>query len=270
MAPSAGNGSVLKACRVLRAFTPTVGVLSVRQVAERAKIPRSTAHEVCQALVAEGLLESSPRGYQLGPLLLELGGQIIERTGLVRATEGILDRLVRVPEQEAHLGQLTHGWVVYLDRSSTVRSVPMFNRVGQRAPAHLTGCGKAALAWLPFDKVVAHVRKCCEEGTIPAPDLDGLEAELTLARRHGYIVSQVFQKDRVSVAAAIVDGFGRPLGGISLAGPTSTFSSSVVASAQRSVTDAAALISARIINGPPTWSLLHPPDPRPAAARGAL
>ena len=114
MASEVMNASVLKACKVLRAFTPTVGVLSVRQVAARAQIPRSTAHELCRTLVAEGMLETSGHGYQLGPSILELAGQIIERTGLVRAAEGILDRLVRAPEQEAHLGQLLQGWIVYV------------------------------------------------------------------------------------------------------------------------------------------------------------
>jgi DNA-binding IclR family transcriptional regulator len=37
-------GSVAKAARVLQAFTPLVASLSVRQVAERTGIPRSTAH----------------------------------------------------------------------------------------------------------------------------------------------------------------------------------------------------------------------------------
>lgn len=251
------NSSVLKACKVLRAFTPTVGVLSVRQVAARARIPRSTAHELCRTLVSEGLLERSSSGYQLGPVLLELGGQVIERTGLVRATEGVLDRLVRAPEQEAHLGQLTHGWVVYLDRNSSVRNVPMFNRVGQRAPAHLTGCGKAALAWLPFDTVATHIRKCCDEGAIPLPDLEELEAGLKLARQNGYITSQSFQRDRMSVAAAILDGSGRPLGGISVAGPTSMFTSAVVTALSSVVTDAADVISARLIRGSPLWSIVH-------------
>ncbi len=253
MASEVMNASVLKACKVLRAFSPTVGVLSVRQVAARAQIPRSTAHELCRTLVSEGMLEDSGHGYQLGPLILELAGQIIERTGLVRAAEGILDRLVRAPEQEAHLGQLLQGWIVYVDRNSSARNVAMFNRVGQRAPAHLTGCGKAALCWLPFDKVVGHIKKCCAEGGLRSPNLEELEAELKVGRQNGYIISRSFQKDRMSVAAAILDASGRPLGGVSVAGPATMFSPAVLAAARASVTDSAGLISARIINGAPPW-----------------
>ena len=246
--PSTGIAAVSKACKVLRAFSPTVGSLSVRQVAARADLPRSTAHDLCRTLVAEGMLDAGGSGYRLGPMLLELAGQIILRTGLVRASEGVLDRLVRAPEQEAHLGQLLNGWVVYLDRNSGTRRVPMQNNVGQRAPAHLTGCGKAALSWLPFDTVAHQVEKCCAESRIPLPDLRDLEAELRTARQDGYIVSRTFQRDRTSVAAPIFGSAGEPLGGISLAGPSSMFSAAVLAAARASVMDAAGLTSSRLIS----------------------
>ncbi|WP_326836978.1 IclR family transcriptional regulator [Amycolatopsis rhabdoformis] len=249
-----GVASVAKACRVLRAFSPTVGVLSVRQVSAKAGIPRSTAHELCRTLVAEGMLEGAGGGYQLGPTILELAGQIIERTGLLRAAEGLLDPLVRAPEQEAHLAQLTQGWVAYVGRSSNPCQVPMLNQVGQRAPAHLSGCGKAALSWLPFDEVTAHVERCCADGAVPPPDLAELEAELTRARQDGFVTSRAYQKDRTSVAAPIFDSSGRPIGGVSVAGPSTMFTTAVIASARASVTNAAGLISARLINATPAWA----------------
>lgn len=249
-----GVAPVVKAIKVLRAFTPAVGALSVREIATRTGIPRSTAHALCQTLVTEGMLRKSDDGYQLGPLVLELGGLVIERTGLVRAAEGILERLGRVPEQEVHLGQLTEGWVVYLNRNAGSRRPEMHNRVGQRAPAHLTGCGKAALSVLPFDEVIGHVQRCCAESAVPMPDMAALEAELAQARRDGFVVSQSFQRGRTSVASAIVDGSGQPVGGVSLAGPGGMFCSVVIASSRAAVIEAAEVISSRLLNGSLTWA----------------
>ncbi|MFC0542497.1 IclR family transcriptional regulator [Kutzneria chonburiensis] len=246
---------VVKAIRVLRAFTPAVAALSVRQIAARTGIPRSTAHALCQTLVTEGMLETCEDGYQLGPLVLELGGQVIERTGLVRAAEGLLERLRRAPEQEVHLGQLTQGWVVYLNRNGNERKLPMHNSVGQRAPAHLTGCGKAALSWLPHEEVVAHVERCCAETSVAMPDLERLRDELAKARQDGYVVSQSFQAKRISVAAAILDASSRPVGGVSLAGPDGMFCSAVIASSRAAVTEVAGVISSRIINGSRLWAV---------------
>ena len=157
---------------MLQAFTPLVTSLSVRQVAERTGIPRSTAHALCVTLCDAGLLEEAAgRGYRLGPALVGLGGQVIERTGLVGAAEGVLERLAPGDGLEIHLGQLVGGWVVYLDRASGPVRAPMHNRVGLRAPAHLTGCGKAALALLPPAEVAARVEAVCAAESRQLPDL---------------------------------------------------------------------------------------------------
>ena len=223
MVGSAGPrvGAVAKAARVLEAFTPLVTSLSVRQVAERTGIPRSTAHALCLTLCDAGLLEETGgRGYRLGPALVGLGGQVIERTGLVGAAEGVLGRLAPSDGLEIHLGQLVGGWVVYLDRASGPVRAPMHNRVGLRAPAHLTGCGKAALAMLPPAEVAARVEEVCAAESRRPPDLAALTRELARARRAGFVVSDTFQPGRTSVAAPVLDPAGRPAGGISVAGPT--------------------------------------------------
>ena len=214
-------GAVAKAAKVLEAFTPLVTSLSVRQVAERTGIPRSTAHALCLTLCDAGLLEETGgRGYRLGPALVGLGGQVIERTGLVGAAEGVLGRLAPTDGLEIHLGQLVGGWVVYLDRASGPVRAPMHNRVGLRAPAHLTGCGKAALAMLPPAEVAARVEEVCAAESRRPPDLAALTRELARARRAGFVVSDTFQPGRTSVAAPVLDPAGRPAGGISVAGPT--------------------------------------------------
>lgn len=238
--------SVSKAAAVLRAFSPTVAALSIRQLSGRTGIPRSTVHAICQTLVHEGFLEAAPVGYQLGPMVLRLGGQVIERTGLVRAAEGILNLLLRSPEQEVHLGQLTQGWVFYVDRAAGPRRAAMNNQVGQRAPAFLTGCGKAALSLLPFAEVEERVKRCCAETDRQLPDLYALDVELAAARAQGLVVSRSFQRDRTSVAAPVVDSDRRPVGGISVAGPDTMFTSAVLAAAKASVLEAAGTISLRL------------------------
>src|SRR4029453_19113499 len=194
--------AVAKAARVLQAFTPLASSLSLRQLAERTGIPRSTAHAICLTLCDAGLLEEVPgRGYRLGPALVGLGGQVIERTGLVGAAEGVLERLAPGDGLEIHLGQLVGGWVVYLDRASGPVRAPMHNRVGLRAPAHLTGCGKAALALLPLAEVAARVEAVCAAEPGPPPDLRVLARELAAPRRPGFVVSDTFQPGRTSRAA---------------------------------------------------------------------
>ncbi|MEW2505523.1 MULTISPECIES: IclR family transcriptional regulator [unclassified Amycolatopsis] len=244
---SKGNASVAKAMVVLNAFTPVQPTLSVRQLAERTQLPRSTTHSLCLALCEAGMLEQVPRrGYRLGAALVGLGGQVIDRTGLATASEGLLRRLPLGTWQETHLAQFVDGWVVYLDRITGRQPRPMRNRVGLRAPAHRTGCGKAALSVLEPEAVRRLVTLTCDAERLPAPDFTELAAVLTAARRDGFVVSQSFQRGTTSVAAAITDLTGTPVGAVSIAGLSETFTRKAVAEAAHHVTEASLAISHRI------------------------
>jgi len=220
--------AVGKAAALLRAFGPSAPVLSVRQLAARTGVPRSTVHALAVTLAEEGLLDVvAGRGYRLGPLLVGLAGQIIERTGLVAAVEGAAP-VRRTPGQEVHVGQLVGAWVVYLHREAGPVRAPMDNRVGLRAPAWRGGCGKAALSRLPPDDVDERIARLCREEGVTAPDAPALHAELALARRDGWLVSSSFQPGRTSLAAPVVRAGGEPVGGLSVAGPSALFPPAVV------------------------------------------
>jgi DNA-binding IclR family transcriptional regulator len=235
----AAVGAVGKAAALLRAFGPSSPVLSVRQLAARTGVPRSTVHALAATLVEEGLLDVvAGRGYRLGPVLVGLAGQIIERTGLVAAVEEAAP-LRRTPGQETHVGQLVGGWVVYLHREAGPIRAPMDNRVGLRAPAWRGGCGKAALSRLPPAEVDERVARLCREEDVRPPDGPALHAELELARRDGWLVSSSFQPGRTSVAAAVVRADGEPVGGLSVAGPSALFPPAVVRRLGPQVADAA-------------------------------
>lgn len=239
--------AVSKSAVLLRAFAPTTDVLSTRALAARTGIPRSTVHVLATTLAAEGLLETVPgRGWRLGPLLVGLAGQIIERTGLVAAVEGALGGLRRVAGQEVHVGQLVGGWTVYLHREAGPVRPPMDNRVGLRAPAWRGGCGKAALSCLPAAEIDERIARLCRDEDLAPPDQAALHEELAAARRAGYLVSSTFQAGRTSVAAAVVDADGRPVGGLSVAGPSSVFTRTVRQRCAEDVVEAAARAARRL------------------------
>jgi DNA-binding IclR family transcriptional regulator len=232
---------------VLHAFTPLQPVLSVRRLSERTGIPRSTVHALCATLVDAGMLEEvAGRGYRLGGGLLDLGGQVIDRTGLVDAAEGVLERVRRTEGTEAHLGQLVGGWIVYLDRAAGVIRAPMDNRVGLRVGAHRTGCGRAALSALEPEEAARRVALACSADRTAPPAASALAADLAEVRRRRYAVSDGFQKGRVSVAAPVVDAAGVVVGGISIAGPRAVFTEAFVRATAGEVVRAAATIGRRL------------------------
>lgn len=251
MTHDSGVAVVAKAAAILAAFSPLVSTLSVRQIAVRTGIPRSTTHDLCTSLCRAGLLEQEPLGgYRLGPALVSLGGQVIDRTGLVSAAEGLLGRLASRGGLEVHLGQLVAGWIVYLDRAAGAVPPAMRNRVGLRAPAHLTGCGKAALSAVPPSELPALVQDACRAEGIEVPDLHRLQGELAAVQRRGFVVSATFQRGRTSVAAPILDARGVPVGGLSVAGPTELFTTELVSRLADRVRETANGVSLRLVTRP--------------------
>lgn len=241
--------SVAKAAAVLQTFTPLTTTLSLRQLAERTGIPRSTVHALCSTLCDAGLLERvTGRGYQLGSTLVTLGGHVIDRTGLVAAAERPLAGLRLRAGEEVHLAQLVESWVVYLDRRAGTRAVTMRNRVGLRALAHRTGCGRAALSMVPPDERHRRITNGCRQDRVARPVLTELDAELERARAAGYIVSSDFQPGRTSVAAPVLDGAEVPVGGVSIAASSDIVTAAVVRTMAPRVLRLASEISRRLVD----------------------
>jgi DNA-binding IclR family transcriptional regulator len=241
-------GSVAKAAQILRAFTPSEPEFTVRALAERTGIPRSTCHALCSTLLRQRLLDTSPAGrYRLGPALVGLGGQVIARTGLVEATAGYLEDLARRTKCEVHVGQLVEGWIVYLARVPRGRNPEMNNLVGLRVPAFQTGCGKAALSRLPDATVQRLVADMVEEARTPAPDVEQLLQVLADARAAGFVVNREYQRGRISVAAPLVTPFREHVvGGISIATIEDQLPPADIPKIAEAVRETAARISERV------------------------
>lgn len=239
--------SVGKAMRLLQAFTPLTTTLSVRELAELTGVPRSTVHALCVTLEDAGMLEqTSSNGYRLGWSVVGLGGQVIDRVGMVDVADQVLQEIHRREGCEVHLAQLVGSWVVYLDRASGVIRAPMNNRIGLRAPAHITGCGRAALSMLDPADAIKRVEEASHSERQEVPDRNVLRRDLTSVRQQGYVVNTSFQTGRLSVAAPVLDHAGQPVGGVSVAGPKGLFDSRAAYATAREIVRAASTISRRL------------------------
>ena len=206
-----------KALVILNAFSSTVPVLSLRQIETRTGIPRATAHALCATLVAHGFLRAEKgRGYQLGPSLLLLGGQVIQRTGLLEAAKDVAKRVALRPGAEAHLGQLVGGWIVFLDRTRNSSTLPKSPPMGARLLATATPCGLAALAELSIEEAVDRVSAAHNSERRTAPPEGVIIERLDIVRRQRFAISESVDRDRWEMGVAIVNPFAQPVGGVSI------------------------------------------------------
>jgi DNA-binding IclR family transcriptional regulator len=158
------------------------------------------------------------RRYCLGVAAFEVGIGYARQAPLQRIAHRPLARLVDRIGHSAHLA-VPHGRdVLYVLEERAPGRAPLVTDVGVRLPAHLTASGRAILAAMPASQVRALYpdRSAFVDRHGRGPQsLHALRAVLSETRQRGY----AFEDGEVtpgfaSVAAAVLDHNGTPLGGI--------------------------------------------------------
>jgi DNA-binding IclR family transcriptional regulator len=141
--------SVGKALAVLEAFRGGGHLLGVSQIAERAHIPKSTAHRLLSVLVDHGYIDRVETRYQLGLAAFELGNMVAEcRPRSLRSVAiPYMADLHRNSDATVHLAVLDGLDVLYVDKIYGHHGVDVPSRIGGRIPALCTALGKVMLAF---------------------------------------------------------------------------------------------------------------------------
>jgi DNA-binding IclR family transcriptional regulator len=145
-----GASVVSRALALLGAFDEQHRRLTLSELARRADLPLSTAHRLVRELTDLGALSRTPGGpYAVGRKIWSLGLLAPMQTGLREAASPFLNDLYAATLATVHLAVRDGIQVLYIDRISGQRSVPVVSKVGSRLPMHSTGVGKILLAHSP-------------------------------------------------------------------------------------------------------------------------
>jgi DNA-binding IclR family transcriptional regulator len=216
-----GVKSVMAALDVLECFADD-DEIGVSDIARRLGVAKSTVHRLLTTLCARGLAEKNPETgmYRLGLHLFELGALAQDRMRLRKAALPLLEELRQISGCTIHLAVPEGADAVYVERLETLHGLRLMTSVGRRWPSHATASGKVMAAYNPD---YAAARKA---SGFPAQTMKTISTasqyDRTLAeiRRLGVAVSNgEAQVGLASVAAPVLDGFGRARAAISLVGP---------------------------------------------------
>src|SRR3984957_661213 len=149
MARSASGESVLtRAVRILEAFTPDETVLSVTQIARRARLHLATASRLVAELEAHGLLTREPeRRVRCGARLGELALRASPALGRREAAMPFMEDAHAVLGHHVQLGVLDGADVLFVERLSAPGAVINYTRIAGRLPLHASSSGLVLLAF---------------------------------------------------------------------------------------------------------------------------
>jgi len=194
-------------------------------IAARFDIDKANASRVLNTLVEAGYAERGPgRGYRLGAKFRRTDGRLLEGLIALReATHVLLQELVDISGECAHMAVHVRDKVWYVDKVSSPQPLRVDHPVGALAPLHCTALGKAYLAFgqcAPPKDLTRHT-----ERTIVDPGR--LDAEIVETRRRGFAKDdEEFSPGVRCVAAPIFDDAGTMVAAIGLSGPTARIDAS--------------------------------------------
>ncbi|MFE3542954.1 IclR family transcriptional regulator [Nocardia sp. NPDC059177] len=209
---------------ILDAFDGRASRLSLEDVADRSRLPRSTAHRILHQLVQLSWVEHTEFGYRLGGRALGLGGGDDGRGEIRAAAAPLLHELHLQTGMVVHLSLLEGGDSVYLDKVGGRFAGQVPSRVGGRGPAYATAAGKSILAWLApeaVDSIYRGALRGLTERTITS--LPALHTELNRIRqRNGIAFEQGESARGIACVGVAVRGPDGPVAGVSLCGDLRT------------------------------------------------
>jgi DNA-binding IclR family transcriptional regulator len=215
--------SVDNALRLLLLFKTRTSVRVV-DASRELGVARSTAHRILDMLAFYGVAEQDPhtRSYAPGPALREIGTAVVDKPDIRTLARPVIEQLRRDTDETVHLAILEMPVVRFVDCIESDRSVRVASRVGLTMPAHCTSVGKAMLASLGPDALRAYYPgqrlPAITENSITSRR--ELKRQLDEIRVRGYATNAAEGEDGFnSVAVAILDPYGQPVGAISVGAP---------------------------------------------------
>jgi IclR family transcriptional regulator, acetate operon repressor len=217
---ASGVQSLDRALNLLELLADAGGSMRLAELEVATGLPLPTIHRLIKSLVHNGYVRQEPsKRYSLGPRLIRLGETASRNLGSF-ARQHLVELVARIGET-ANMAVLEGDAIVYVAHVQSDHSMRMFTEVGHRVYAHCTGVGKAVLAQMRDDEVLALLRRTGmpAKTTRSHTDPGALLSELNEVRDQGWAVDDAEQE--IGVRCIAVPLVGAPtLSAISVSGPS--------------------------------------------------
>lgn len=202
----AGAQVVLRAIRLLKAFTAEEPEWLPAELAARFDLTKTTTHRLLGALTSEGMLMRDGAGvYRLGPAAIALGTQALRTNDLRATVRPHLRSLANATGETATLEVLVDDTVLVADEAFGGHLLAATAETGTRWPLHVTSSGKALLAAMPAEERQRYYNLGLPSFTeVTVTDPVVLEEELGSVRERGWATAiEELETGYVAVGVAL-------------------------------------------------------------------
>jgi IclR family KDG regulon transcriptional repressor len=220
--------TIQKAGELLTLFDRNHAEWGVREVAEKLKIAKSSAHDLMSSLAKLGFLnKTEDNRYRLGWRLVTLSETLLATTELRKEAHPVMEDMAVEFQETIHLAVLDDTQAVYVDKLEGRQAVRVeLTSLGARLYAHCSALGKVLLAYQDENEVKRIIQTAglprFTENTIT--DAKELLQSLEKIQKQGYAYDlEEILPELCCVAAPIYNHTGQVVAAISMSIPAYRF-----------------------------------------------
>lgn len=225
--------SVKRAFEVIELFRDGIRSFSVPEITVRLGLPRTTAHELVQTLLACGYLEradNQPYRFTLGLRVFELGSIYAAQLDITEEGQKVANKVSKTCDETVQVAIRDVTDAVFIIRVDSSHILRLVSAVGSRLPAHCTAVGKMLLSALTDEELAALYKGHKRLPGMTAnsiTSIKGLLSELAEIRKRGYAYDNCeSNEDAKCVAAPVYDRNGSICAAVSITVPVTRMNSS--------------------------------------------
>ena len=214
--------SLDRAMALLKRLSENPG-LTLSELAAQSEQAPATVYRVLVTLQKHKLVEMEELGqlWHIGAGAFRIGTAFLRRTKLAERARGPMQALMRATGETANLGVESQDEVLFLAQAECHEAIRAFFPPGTLSPMHVSGIGKALLAWYPEPRVRAIAGRGLPGFTSQSiTGVAPLLADLAETRARGFAIDDQERAEGMRcVAAAVFNAYGEPVAGLSVSGP---------------------------------------------------
>lgn len=151
------NQSVIKALKLLDYFSVDTPEWTLKEIAEKANLPKPTAYRLLSALESSDFLYKTKENehdskYRLGLKLLELGHIVSDQLEIRHIALPFMQQLADDINEVVHLVIRNQDEATYIEKVDSRRALRLNTRVGKSSPLYLGSGPKMLLAHMPMKR----------------------------------------------------------------------------------------------------------------------
>ncbi|MBQ7795672.1 MAG: IclR family transcriptional regulator [Lachnospiraceae bacterium] len=201
------------------------GPMGIMELSASLGFHKSTTHRLVTSLQCLGYVrqEEGSLKYALSLKFLQLGSKIINQTNVATLIHPVLRRISEQIGETVHLVRREGNDAVYIDKvESSVGSIRMASRVGNRLPLYCSGVGKALLAEMEDEEIekiwnTSDIKKLTPKTIV---SFDELKERIDRVRTDGFATDDEENEEGVRcIAVSLKDYHKVPVYALSISAP---------------------------------------------------